>query len=308
MAATHVSVVAAEAILFPLAATLVANLWLLLVLVALFLAVAFGFFTYSGSGISTHPVARSGDAPGSKSLDEFSAFAARNPEPHDKRSVTDGVLQLQGLPPNAFNVYLIHDPSGTSVVVDAGTRYSVRRLLQELHGLPFSALVLTHAHPDHQGASTAICRMHDLPLWCGDADADAAEAGDPAPLLPDRRFNRRAARFLAGPGHPVTRRLREGDVVAGFVVLETPGVSPGHISLWREADRVLLAGDVLANQHPVLGRPGLHEPPDRFTFDPGANRASLRRLAALQPSLVCFGHGPPLREGARFQEFVATLR
>ena len=307
MSAEQVSPMAAEEILLPLAATLVANLTLLLVLVALFFAVAFGFFTYAGSGISTHPVTRGGDAPGSQGADEFSTFAARNPA-HDRGALADGLRQLGGFPPNAFNVYLIEDLSGARVLVDAGTRYAVRRMLREVQGMPLSALLLTHAHPDHHGASKAICELRDLPLWCGAADADAAEAGDPTPLLPERPFVRRAARFLAGPGHPVARRLREGDVVAGFVVIETPGVSPGHISLWREADRVLLAGDVLANQHPVLGRPGLYEPPKASTYDREANRRSLQRLAALRPSLVCFGHGPPLREASQFPEFVAALR
>ncbi|GAC1520536.1 MAG: hypothetical protein NVS2B6_04180 [Thermoleophilaceae bacterium] len=297
-----------EAILLSFGATLVANLALLGVLVALFFAVVFGYYTYRGSGIFAHPVARGGDAPGSLGPDEFQAFALRNPEPRDRRPVTDGVHHLEGFPPNAFNVYLIDDASGAHVLVDAATRYSVKRLLREVRGVSLSALVLTHAHPDHHGASKAICRLRDLPLWCGDADADAAESGDPTSLLPDRSLTRRAARFLAGPGHPVARRLREGAVVASFVVLETPGVSPGHISLWREHDRVLLAGDVLANQHPILGRPGLHEPPERVTFDRQANRRSLRRLAALQPSLVCFGHGPPLRDPSRLAEFVAALR
>lgn len=298
---------AAEEFLLPLAATLVANLTLLFVLVALFFAVAFGFFTYGGSGISTHPVTRGGDAPGSQGADEFSGFAARHPGRHDQGLLADGLRQLGGFPPNAFNVYVIEDPSGTRVLVDAGTRYGVRRMLREVRGMPLSALLLTHAHPDHHGASKAVCELRDLPLWCGAADADAAETGDPTPLLPERPFVRRAARFLAGPGHPVARRVREGDLVAGFVVIKTPGVSPGHVSLWREADRVLLAGDVLSNQHPVLGRPGLHEPPKFSTYDREANRSSLRRLAALQPALVCFGHGPPLRDGSRFPEFVAAL-
>mgnify|MGYP002128813951 CR=1 FL=1 len=36
--------------------------------------------------------------------------------------------------------------------------------------------------------------------------------------------------------------LREGDEVAGFEVLDAPGHSPGHIALWREQDRTLIAG------------------------------------------------------------------
>jgi len=90
-------------------------------------------------------------------------------------------------------------------------------------------------------------------------------------------------------------------------VLETPGHSPGLISLWREADRTLIAADVLFGQHPLTGRPGLHEPPARFTLDPARNREEIRRLAALEPAVVCFGHGPPWRDPAALARFAAAL-
>jgi hydroxyacylglutathione hydrolase len=303
----HLTAVTVHAATLPLAATLLSNLVLLLVLVVLFFALALGFFTYAGSGISSHPMAREGDAPGSRAADEFSAFAARNPEPHDLTQRAAGVYELNGFPPNAFNVYLIVADPGERVLLDAGTRFSTRRILREVHGLPLSVLVLTHAHADHQGSAKAICQMKDIPLWCGERDAEAAASGDLTRLLPDRPMARRLARFLAGPAHPVARRLRGGDAVAGFVVVETPGVSPGHISLWRQADRVLLAGDVLVNQHPVLGRPGLHEPPAPFTYDTAENRRSLKKLASLEPALILFGHGPPLRDTRRFVELAAQL-
>ena len=120
-------------------------------------------------------------------------------------------------------------------------------------------------------------------------------------------MTRAQLRWWAGPAHPVARRLREGDEVGGFTVLDTPGHSPGHVSFWRAADRVLVAGDALFGRHPVTGRPGLHEPPDGFTLDPPANRAAIRRLAALEPAVVCFGHGPPLRDPAALPAFAAAL-
>jgi glyoxylase-like metal-dependent hydrolase (beta-lactamase superfamily II) len=95
--------------------------------------------------------------------------------------------------------------------------------------------------------------------------------------------------------------------VAGFTVLETPGHSRGHVSYWRESDRVLIVGDVLTNINLATGLGGLHEPPRLFTPDPARNRASARRLAALRPQLACFGHGPPLRDPARLAAFVEAL-
>jgi glyoxylase-like metal-dependent hydrolase (beta-lactamase superfamily II) len=170
------------------------------------------------------------------------------------------------------------------------------------------AHALTHAHPDHQGASKEVCEALGIPFWVGERDADAAE--DPSLIAerqPDVRINRVFNRLWTGPGHPVDRRLREGDDVAGFEVLDVPGHSAGHVAYWRESDRVLVLGDVLNNMDVVTGRRGLREPKWFFTPDPERNRESIRRVAALGPELVCFGHGPPLRDPKALAEFAAGL-
>jgi len=114
-------------------------------------------------------------------------------------------------------------------------------------------------------------------------------------------------RVFPGPGHPVARRLHEGDLVAGFQVLDVPGHSAGHMAFWRESDRVLICGDVFTNIDTLTGIPGLHEPKPFFTPDPARNRESMRRLAALEPALVCFGHGRPLRNPSKLRAFADSL-
>lgn len=219
------------------------------------------------------------------------------------KELTDGVWQLAGFPPNAINVFLVGD-----VLVDAGTRHAERRILRQLRGRQVSAHLLTHAHADHQGASHAVCERLGIPLWCGDLDADAVERPE---LIrerqPDAPLNRLIWRAWAGPGHPVARRLREGDEVAGFRVLDTPGHSAGHVALWRESDRVLIAGDVLNTMHLITAVPGLHEPPSVFTPDPARNRESIRRIAGLRPALMCVGHGPPWRDPGKLEAFAERL-
>ena len=90
-------------------------------------------------------------------------------------------------------------------------------------------------------------------------------------------------------------------------MLETPGHSDGHVAFWRESDRTLVLGDVFFNMHVVTTARGLREPPRIFTRDPRRNRESARRLAALEPELALFGHGPPLRDPAALKAFVAEL-
>jgi hydroxyacylglutathione hydrolase len=207
---------------------------------------------------------------------------------------------LSGFPPNGINVYLMGD-----VLVDAGTRHSGRRIFRQLDGHRVSTHVLTHAHPDHQGASREVCRRLGVELWCGERDADAMESGKLGQK--DHRINKLITWAWAGPPHPVARRLQEGDEVAGFQVLDVPGHSPGHVAYWRESDRTLVAGDVLNNMNIMTGITGLHEPRVEFTTDPARTRESARRLAALEPALVVFGHGPPLRDTRKFAEFVRSL-
>ena len=219
------------------------------------------------------------------------------------RRLAEDVYLLHGFPPNAINVYLIGD-----VLLDAGTRRSERRISKQISSRKITAHALTHAHPEHQGSSHAICERLDIPLWCGQNDIPAMETlGGVKNSQAPGWLNRLQERYWTGPPHPVSRALSEGDEVSGFQVLETPGHSPGHLAFWRESDRVLILGDVLNNVNVMAGIPGLHEPPVILTPDPQRNRASARRLATLEPALVCFGHGAPLRDPGKFTKFVSAL-
>ncbi|MDQ3729541.1 MAG: MBL fold metallo-hydrolase [Actinomycetota bacterium] len=215
----------------------------------------------------------------------------------------DGVWQLAGFPPNAINVFLLDD-----VLVDASTRFNARKILKELEGRPLSAHALTHAHPDHQGASHAVCERFGVPFWVGEQDVAAAEN----PKLigerqPDHFMAQLFAKTMTGPAHHVDRHLREGDDVASFKVIDTPGHSAGHVAFWRESDRVLVLGDVLNSADVYTLIPGLRTPKDYFTPDPAENRRSARKLALLEPKLVLFGHGPPVTDTKKFVDFVNGL-
>jgi glyoxylase-like metal-dependent hydrolase (beta-lactamase superfamily II) len=215
--------------------------------------------------------------------------------------VADGLWLLRGRPRHVVNAYVMGD-----VLLEARTRHAAASILRQVGGLPLRQHVLTHAHIDHMGASHEICAALDLPLLCGAADVAVAESGCRLGLEDKPAFVRIEHRLLAGPGHPVAGTLAEGDQIGGFNVLETPGHSPGHLSFWREEDRVLIVGDVLFNRRPPVGRPGLMLAAKLMTPDPAENLASARRLADLEPEVVCFGHGPPLRDPERFQHFIAA--
>lgn len=205
--------------------------------------------------------------------------------------------------PYAINAYVIGD-----VLVDAGGRRHAERIMRSVGAHRLSAHAITHAHPDHQGSSHAICTRLSIPFWVGEGDVDAAQT--PA-LIRERQPAHPLARLMdsmfTGPGHRVDRVLREGDQVAGFQVIDAPGHSRGHIALFRESDRVLILGDVLCSADALTGIRGLQLPKDFFTPDPERNRESARRLGELQPSVVAFGHGPPMRDTDQFVAFCRAL-
>lgn len=210
--------------------------------------------------------------------------------------IADGLYLLDGFPRNAINVYLMGD-----VLIDAGTRWAAGRILRQLRGREVRAHALTHAHPDHQGASHAVCTALGIPLWCPEGDADAMESGDFSSTLPPNWNTGLQHLIWTGPAHPVARRLKEGDMVADFRVVDAPGHSPGQVAYWRERDRVLVLGDVLNGMNLLTGKPGLHEPPLLFTVDPEENRRSIRKMLELGPVTICFGHGPAMRSAAAFE-------
>lgn len=217
--------------------------------------------------------------------------------------IADDVHAIALTPRHGVNAYLLGD-----VLVDAGLAFQAGGLLKALQGRTVTALALTHAHLDHAGGAAKVAGTLGVPYWAGAKDAEAAATGAaviadvPGPL---RGVVQRIADF---PGHPVARELREGDELgAGFVVLDTPGHSPGHVSFWREADGILVCGDVLNGMHLVTSKVGLHVPPAAFTPSVADNTASAKRLAALRPAQLLPGHGPAWRDPAALERFAATL-
>lgn len=219
------------------------------------------------------------------------------------QEVVPGLSRLALLPLDLLNVYLLDD-----VLVDAGGPLSVSRILSALGDRRVSALALTHGHFDHQGGAHGICEARGIPLLCGAGDRKAVEEGDMTLLYqrPVPPWIRLAAR-LGGPPHPVARTLREGDRVGSFRVIETPGHTPGHVAFWREDDRALVLGDVLFHRNPLTLRRGLVEPYRFLVYDHARNREAVRRLVDLEPEIVCFGHGEPIREPHRIRSFVRAL-
>ena len=213
---------------------------------------------------------------------------------------------------NAINVLLLENDDGWTLV-DTGTAGSVGRIKDALGTLgsgpeDLKRVFLTHQHDDHTGGAQGLLE------WAPHAEVGAAS--HEAEVISGRRnkdpFGNPVLRFLARnaelPTAPVTKVLREGDLVSGFRVISTPGHSLGHVSLLRDGDGLLFTADAFGSFSP-WGRPrvGVRK---AICADPALAKRSAQRLLAEDFSTVVFSHGKTLRTNAkeRLSEVVARCR
>ncbi len=221
------------------------------------------------------------------------------------KQIAAEVYHIPLLPRNSINCYIIE-----GVLIDAGIRSSFKQISTALNKVSVHAHALTHAHPDHQGASAQLCDQFELPLYCHPQEVGRMESGLVTSGYPSDKnlIARLQQKYWAGPGYKVNHTLEENDLLGNFRVIATPGHAAGHISFFREKDGVLIIGDVATNMNLLTTITGLSTPPGLFTTDKETNVLSLKKLSGLNPAIICFGHGPVLfNKNRTFERFVARL-
>lgn len=213
------------------------------------------------------------------------------------KRIAPGVRQLSLGAPVAAHVYLIDGPDGP-IAFDSGTRGSGEAILAAVGG-SLERVVLSHSHADHRGGAGELA----APIYChpdevADAEGDGGRRYADFSRVEDERTRALLPRLQsAWDGGPVriAETVEEGDRIAGFRVVSTPGHAPGQIALFRDADRLLLAADAVFTVNGETGRPMSPCLPHAFSnWDTEAARKSIRRLASLRPSRAWLGHGEPI--------------
>ncbi|MCM3760323.1 MBL fold metallo-hydrolase [Alkalihalobacillus oceani] len=236
-------------------------------------------------------------------------------------SLTDGVSQrvaddLYCLPIQIVNVCFIGNPHMEKewVLVDTGMPKSAEHIydfLSDSFGKVTAprAILLTHGHFDHVGTVVELAETWDVPVYAHEAELPflTGEADYPepdgsveggliaklSPLFPNEGINL-SSRIKALP--------QDGSIpfLADWKWIHTPGHSPGHVSFFREQDRALIAGDAFVtvrqdSLYKVLTQTiEISGPPRYLTTDWPAAWESVRKLAALEPSVAVTGHGLPM--------------
>jgi glyoxylase-like metal-dependent hydrolase (beta-lactamase superfamily II) len=215
------------------------------------------------------------------------------------------------------NVYFAGRPGDPAnwVLVDAGLPLGAAQILSvaaERFGDDARprAIVLTHGHFDHVGALEPLLAVWDVPVYAHALElpflAGRADYPPPDPTV-GRGLMSRLSPLFPERGIDLGDRVQmlpsSGAVpgMPGWRWIHTPGHSPGHVSLFRTSDRVILAGDAVTTTRQesvfavALQREELSGPPSYFTIDWTKAKRSVQTLAALQPTLLAAGHGTPMR-------------
>jgi glyoxylase-like metal-dependent hydrolase (beta-lactamase superfamily II) len=129
-------------------------------------------------------------------------------------------------------------------------------------------IVLTHLHQDHVGGLAEVVPHVKATIYAG--------AGDMYSIISPQEL----------------KPLSEGDELFGMRIIETPGHTLGHISVFEPATGILVAGDALRTSSGLAG-----SDPEN-TADSAKADATVRKLAAMDIKAILPGHGEPLTAGA----------
>jgi glyoxylase-like metal-dependent hydrolase (beta-lactamase superfamily II) len=242
------------------------------------------------------------------------------PTPSAPREIAPGVFCLRIPGRTQTNVYFVRSGSHWALI-DAGWAGDGARIAAAAASVsgpdgPPGAILLTHAHPDHDGSARELARawgasvyVHpaELAIARGDFEAMIAYAGplDGWLILPLMRAmgrRRREALLARSSLGDALRGLDPAGTIPSlpdWLWIHTPGHTPGHVSFFRPTDRVLLSGDALVTVRVnapagiLFGSPGMSGPPRYTTWSWPRAVESILHLADLEPNVLGAGHGIP---------------
>ena len=211
------------------------------------------------------------------------------------------------VPKVAANPYIIVDADGLTII-DVGIPSSEKKILTYINSLGKSAqdvkrIILTHSDIDHVGSLVALHKATGAGTYASQIEADAIAKGKPSREVHPPGFSLRRILFsLISPFFKVSpfqvgeilKHSQVLPVLGGLQVVETIGHTPGHISLYAPAAGVLFCGDSMRTDENGINAsltPGL-------TWDIEMAKESIRKQAALNPHIICPGHGPVLMDAA----------
>ncbi len=195
------------------------------------------------------------------------------------------------------NQYLIVEPDSLTLVDTGlpGSEALIFARIQDLGRQPrdLKRILITHADPDHAGAARALREESGAKLYAGAGEARALREGHMTRPIGSRTLEGKFFNLLLPlfPMQPVAvdeivQPGQELPVLGGLLVLLTPGHTPDHVSYYAYQQRILFAGnsvEIRAND--------LSAYQGDSTWDKPLARRSFEQQMALDPAIICGGHG-----------------
>lgn len=226
------------------------------------------------------------------------------------------------------NFYMIQNlVTDQWALVDTGLKWSaakIKEMAEHLFGEGTSptAIILTHGHFDHVGPVAKLAEEWDVPVYAHHLEIPylTGQSAYPPPD-PTAGGGLMTTMSFLYPNSPINiwKHLKvlpaDGTipVLPQWRCIHTPGHSPGHVALFRESDRVLIAGDafVTTKQESLVSvmfqSKKISGPPKYFTCNWDEAKTSVDELAALNPVTAATGHGQPMR-GVELKEALKQLQ
>ena len=218
--------------------------------------------------------------------------------------VTPGIHWVEGV---NGNCYLLTDTSLT--LIDTGLPHKTKKILRYITDTlqcspsDLTTIVLTHFHPDHIGNAAQLRNLTGAKIAAHSVDAMYIEGKQHKPVPPGGMglLYKAFSPLMNVPPFTIDIILKEHDIIAGLVVIHTPGHTPGSISLYDAKRKALFTGDMLRYINGVVEGPS-----ERFSMDMAAARQSLQKLKDLEFDSMLGGHGTPLAQSAslKVREFM----
>ncbi|MCF0052849.1 MBL fold metallo-hydrolase [Dyadobacter sp. LJ53] len=227
--------------------------------------------------------------------------------------VAEGVWGLTDI---FVNVYIVQNKGDNSwVLIDAGLKTAypkIKKMVTQLFGENArpKAIVLTHGHFDHVGSLKKLAEEWDVPVYAHHLEMAylTGKSGYPPPdsSVGGGMMAYMADLYSAAP-IDLSGRVEEFPGITPDIpfmpewkYIHTPGHSPGHVSFWREKDKVLIAGDAVVTTKQesamavLLQTKIVSGPPKYFTCNWLKAEDSVDQLASLLPNVLASGHGKPM--------------
>lgn len=199
------------------------------------------------------------------------------------------------------------------ILVDTGLessgKYIIKKANKLFNGKPPKCIILTHGHFDHIGSIKQLIEKWDVAVYahCNEIPYlnGQKDYKKPDPSVGGGLVSKMSFSF---PHEGINIKNNLLPLPDDFSIpylknwkwLHTPGHTEGHISLFDEEEKILIAGDAFTSLTQeslfsvITKKENINTPPKYFTTNWDDAFNSIKKIRELKPNLALLSHGKPI--------------